>query len=101
MKLTKKTFKPNIQLEVINGVVNNPFLSKSHFPKTTQLEGWKDTRIGTHSLNNGIVIPVGTRVETIRKINNDGSSLVEYKIVGQETLYVSYWLDFKTLTKLI
>jgi hypothetical protein len=90
MKLTKKTFAPNIVVKVID----NPY----------SYMGMPQTDFSTYAVSNiseldikddtpTIVQPIGTELTTIKMVNYGGSPRVIFKDNNGQ-VYQAFWIDF-------
>ena len=90
MKLTKKTFVPNLLVKVIANSYNYMGMPQTEFNtyaviNISELDIKDDTPT--------IVQPIGTELTTIKMVNYGGSPRVIFKD-NKGQIYQAFWLDF-------
>lgn len=90
MKLTKKTFAPNIVVKVIDKSYNFAGSTITEF-KTYAVSKVADLDITTDTPI--VVQPIGTELTTIKMVNYSGSPRVIFKDNNGQ-MYQAFWLDF-------
>jgi len=90
MKLTKKTFVPNLLVKVIDNSYNYMGMPQTEFNtyaviNISELDIKDDTPT--------IVQPIGTELTTIKMVNYGGSPRVIFKD-NKGQIYQAFWLDF-------
>jgi hypothetical protein len=95
MKLTKKTFAPNLLVEVVKTSYNFANSTITEF-KTYKLNLLADLNIKTDTTI--ITQPIGTKLITIKMINYSGSPRVIFKDNNGQ-MYQAFWIDFSKFVR--
>jgi hypothetical protein len=97
MKLTKKTFAPNLLVKIIDKSYN--FAGST----ITKFETYAVSKVNELDINTNtpiVIQPIGTELTTIKLVNYGGSPRVIFKDNNGQ-MYQSFWLDFSKFTNLI
>jgi hypothetical protein len=90
MKLTKKTFAPNLLVEVIQNSYNFVGSTITEF-KTYAVSKVADLDITTNTTE--VIQPIGTELTTLLMVNYGGSPRVIFQDNNGQ-MFQAFWLDF-------
>lgn len=93
-KITKKTFKPNMNVEVIKNSFS--FYGTIDKFETFPINNVKDLDIKAGGLS--MIQPTGTKLTTLKMVNYEGSPRAIFKDSNGQ-MYQSFWLDFSKFVR--